>query len=92
MDCGNDGGRVPRPVLPQCVTKPVGLTLCQKTSMPRSATTKAKTGEGSKSKLEPQKGGYARSREGTVIGSDQRLGHIQRKYGRESTPGRAAKR
>jgi hypothetical protein len=29
MDCGNDGGRVPRPVLPQCVTKPVGVTHCQ---------------------------------------------------------------
>jgi hypothetical protein len=43
---------------------------------------------GSKPKLEPQKGGYARSREGTVIGSDHRLGHIPRKYGRESTPGR----
>jgi hypothetical protein len=28
MDCGNDGGRVPRSVLPQCVTKPVGVTLC----------------------------------------------------------------
>jgi hypothetical protein len=24
MDCGNDGGRVPRPVLPQGVTKLVG--------------------------------------------------------------------
>jgi hypothetical protein len=24
MDCGNDGGRVRRPVLPQGVTKPVG--------------------------------------------------------------------
>jgi hypothetical protein len=29
MDCGNDGGRVPRPVLPQGVTKPVGVTHCQ---------------------------------------------------------------
>jgi hypothetical protein len=91
MDCGNDGGRVPRPVLPQGVTKPVGVNFLSGISMPRSATTKEQTGEGSKSKLEPQKGGYARSGEGTVIGSDQRLGHIPRKYGRESTPGRAAK-
>jgi hypothetical protein len=29
-----------------------------------------------------KKGGYARSREGTVIGSDQRLGPIPRKCGR----------
>jgi hypothetical protein len=46
---------------------------------------------GSKPKLELQKGGYARSREGTVIGSDHRLGHIPRKYGREIAPGRAAR-
>jgi hypothetical protein len=31
--------------------------------------------------LEPQKGGYARSREGAVISSDQWLVHIPRKYG-----------
>jgi hypothetical protein len=30
MDCGNDGSRVPRPVLPQCITKLVGVTLCQR--------------------------------------------------------------
>jgi hypothetical protein len=29
MDCGNNGGTVPRPVLPQCVIKPVGVTHCQ---------------------------------------------------------------
>jgi hypothetical protein len=29
MDCGNDEGSVPRLVLPQCVTKPVGVTHCR---------------------------------------------------------------
>jgi hypothetical protein len=38
--------------------------------------------EGSEPKLEPQKGGYARSREGTVIGSDQQLGPTHKKSGR----------
>jgi hypothetical protein len=40
MDCGNDGGRVLRPVLPQGVTKPVGVNFLSGTSMLRSATTK----------------------------------------------------
>jgi hypothetical protein len=39
-------------------------------------------GMGSEPKLELQKGGYARSREGTVIGLDHRLGPIPRKCGR----------
>jgi hypothetical protein len=92
MDCGNDRGRVLRPVLPKaCNQTGGGNSLSGRTSMPRSATTKVQTGEGSEPKLEPQKGGYARSREGTVIGSDQRLSHIPRKYGWESTPDCAAK-
>jgi hypothetical protein len=37
---------------------------------------------GSKPKLELQKGGYAGSQEGTVIGLDHGLGPIQRKCGR----------
>jgi hypothetical protein len=82
---------VPRPMLPQGVTKPVGVTHCQGQVCRGRQLPKKYTGEGSELKLEPQKGGYARSREGTVIGSDQRLGHIPRKYGRESMPGRAAK-
>jgi hypothetical protein len=49
------------------------------------------TGVGSELKLELQKGGYAGSWRRTMIGSDHRLGPIPRKYGRESTPGRAAR-
>jgi hypothetical protein len=36
---------------------------------------------GSEQKLQLQKGGFAGSREGTVIGLDLRLGPIHRKYG-----------
>jgi hypothetical protein len=56
--------------------------------LPKSRT----PGVGSEPKLELQKGGHARSRRRTVIGSDHRLGHIPRKYGRESMPDRAARR
>jgi hypothetical protein len=38
-----------------------------------------------------QKGGYAGSRRRTVIGLDDQMGPIQRKYGWESTPDRAAR-
>jgi hypothetical protein len=38
-----------------------------------------------------QKGGYAGSWRWTVIGLDHRLGSIQKKYGRKSTPGCAAR-
>jgi hypothetical protein len=38
-----------------------------------------------------QKGGYVGSRRRTVIGSDHRLGPIQKKYGRESMPSCAAR-
>jgi hypothetical protein len=93
MDCGNDGGRVPRPVLPKARNQTSGgNSLPGRASMPRSATTKVLTGEGSEPKLEPQKGGYARSREGTVIGSDHRLGPTPKKCGRSSWLGCAARR
>jgi hypothetical protein len=52
--------------------------------MPWSATTKSVDGEGSKPKLEPQKGRYARSQEGIVIGSDHWLGPTHEKCGWES--------
>jgi hypothetical protein len=41
--------------------------------------------------MDLQKGGSAGSRIRTVIGLDHQLGHIQKKYGWESTPGCAAK-
>jgi hypothetical protein len=41
MDCGNDGGRVPRPVLPKARNQiGGGNSLSGRASMPRLATTK----------------------------------------------------
>jgi hypothetical protein len=93
MDCGNNGGRVPRPVLPQCVSKPVGVTHCQKGQICRGRQLpKCRPARVANRSWSHKKGGYVRSRKGTVIGSNQQQGHIPRKYGRESTPGCAAKR
>jgi hypothetical protein len=56
MDCGNDGGRVPRPVLPQGVPKPVGNSLSGKTSMLMSATTKYIVRRGQRTEVRAAKG------------------------------------
>jgi hypothetical protein len=73
--------------LPKCRVAGVGKVY-RGQKLPKGRT----TGMGSEPKFGLQKGGYEGSRRRTVIGSDHRLGPIPRKYGRESMPGRAARR